>query len=100
MRLFKFFKVGALTGPLARISKQCWSWLHANLQLTAVGGQCATGAKKAALRTAKLIVPGLLIVLFILETAVEVIKNRPRFDKLSTNGFLWRSPNGWVARSP
>lgn len=64
MRFFKFFKAWALTGPLTWISKQRSSVLHANLQLTAVGGQCATGPKKVALRTAKLIVPGLLIVLF------------------------------------
>ena len=37
MRLFKFFKVWALTGPLARISKQCLSGLPANFQSTALG---------------------------------------------------------------
>ena len=37
MRLYKFFKAWAPTGPPARISQQCLSMLHADLQLAAVG---------------------------------------------------------------
>ena len=37
MRLFKFFKAWALTGPPARMSPQRLSVLPANLQLAALG---------------------------------------------------------------
>ena len=37
MRLFKFFKAWALTGPPARMSQQRLSVLPANLKSTAVG---------------------------------------------------------------